>query len=251
MWDTIHRGKSCKDMRRLDPHFKLLTTQSSAVKTLNHWSWAMVSRSNLDDIDTTKFALCLVEFSHILSKGYCILIGKYMTSVSASHLSNTQQHHWMPPTATEAFVTQAPPPSRPLPLHHFLKIFPPCLTSLVLGLPCPVSEMWRVFGRLWVLTGCKGGLVHLCWSNSRFRATPTSPCLFPNCASLVSEFPVWLLSHSRIRKSCSSGVRDGKILQPVLASGGRLQREWTCGGGRRLAVQGWEGERGVGGAIAR
>ena len=27
-----------------------------------------------------------------------------------------------------------------------------------------------------------------------------------------------------------------------------MQREWTCGGGRRLAVQGWEGERGGGGA---
>ena len=94
-----------------------------------------------------------------------------------------------PPTGTEAFVTQAPPPSRPLPLHHFLKIFPPCLTSLVLGLPCLVSERWRVFGRLWVLTGCKGGLVHLCWSNSRFRATPTSPCLFPNCASLRVRIP--------------------------------------------------------------
>ena len=150
MRDTIHWGRSCKDMRRLDPHFELLTTQDSAVKTLNHWSWAMVSRPNLNDIDTTKFALCLVEFSQILSKGYCILIGKYMTSLSASHLSNTQQHRWMPPTATEAFVTQAPPPSRRFRCTTFSKSS--CLASHPWSLACPVSEMWWVFGRLWVHT---------------------------------------------------------------------------------------------------
>ena len=141
MRDTIHWGRSCKDMRRLDPHFELLTTQDSAVKTLNHWSWAMVSRPNLNDIDTTKFALCLVEFSQILSKGY-------YRQIYASHLSNTQHHHWMPPTATEAFVTHKPSSFPPLPLHHFLKIFPPCLTSLVLGLPClwNVVSIWKALG---------------------------------------------------------------------------------------------------------
>ena len=38
----------------------------------------------------------------------------------------------------------------PLPLHHFLKIFPPCLTSLVLGLPCDclwnVASIWKALG---------------------------------------------------------------------------------------------------------
>ena len=150
MWDTIHRGKSCKDMRRLDPHFKLLTTQGSAVKTLNHWSWAMASRSNLKDIDTTKFALCLVEFSQILSKGYYILVGKYMTSVSASHLPNTQQHHWMPPnwhrglchTSPSSFPpASAPPLSQNLPaLPHILGPWP--------ALSClwKVASIWKALG---------------------------------------------------------------------------------------------------------
>ena len=153
MWDTIHWGGSCKDMRRLDPHFELLTTQDSAVKTLNHWSWAMVSRPNLNDVDTTKFALCLVEFSQILSKGYFILLGKYMISVSASHLSNTQLHHWMPPNCHRGLChTQAPPPSRRFRSTTFSKSSRLASHPWSLACPVTVSEMWRVFGRLWVHT---------------------------------------------------------------------------------------------------
>ena len=56
MWDTIHRGKSCKDMRRLDPHFKLLTAHRAPqskhwITEAEQWSrgptWMTLTQPNL------------------------------------------------------------------------------------------------------------------------------------------------------------------------------------------------------------
>ena len=118
------------------------------------------------------------------------IVGKYMP-----HISQTPSRSLNAPQLPQRPLSHtSPPPSRRFRSTTFSKSSR--LASHPWSLACPVSEMWGVFGRLWVRTGCKGGLVHLCWSDSRFRATPTSPCLFPNCASIESKFPVWLPSLS-------------------------------------------------------
>ena len=154
-------------------HFKLQVwglniknIESLSCSAVPVWSAEIPSEGQICPLVHWKHLLVLKTVSHIPQSWMKVSSWasfKYPASLAA-------------PQLTQAFVTQAPPPSRPASAKHshFLNIFPfPCLTSSDLG-----ARLWNE-GEGCRLIGAGPGRGRLVYHWSRSTAGPTSICLFP------------------------------------------------------------------------